>query len=260
MTHTVTSGARVPLRILSDDDLEQLDQAACQVLERVGVSVPSARAREALRGAGARVDGERVTIPTEVLRGLLAKAPPRLHAGRARRPHARHRRAARCSPQTAAARRSTILETVAGAPPRAPTWPPSPASSTPCRRSTSAGRPSAPRTTRWNAAACGSSTSPSPTRASTCRRSPSSSPTWPRVAVEMATRGGGRRRQAARGAARLGPAGHGHAARQRPRAPSRRASCSPRPACPSASSACRRADPPRRSPWPARWSSASPRR
>ena len=45
MTHTVTAGARVPLRILSDEDLQQLDQAACRVLERVGVSVPSARAR-----------------------------------------------------------------------------------------------------------------------------------------------------------------------------------------------------------------------
>jgi trimethylamine--corrinoid protein Co-methyltransferase len=81
MTHTATPGARVLLRILSDQDIEQLDQAACQVIERVGVSVPSERAREALRGAGAQVDGERVTIPTEVLRGLLAKAPPRFALG-----------------------------------------------------------------------------------------------------------------------------------------------------------------------------------
>ena len=81
MTHTVTAGARVPLRILSDEDLQQLDQAACRVLERVGVSVPSARAREALRSAGAHVDDERVTIPAEVLRGLLAKAPPRFRLG-----------------------------------------------------------------------------------------------------------------------------------------------------------------------------------
>jgi trimethylamine--corrinoid protein Co-methyltransferase len=69
------------LRILSEQDIVQLDQAACEVIERVGVSVPSERAREALRGAGARIDGERVTIPTEVLRGLLAKAPPRFAMG-----------------------------------------------------------------------------------------------------------------------------------------------------------------------------------
>lgn len=76
MTHTATSGAQAPLCILTDPDVEQLDQAACQVIERVGVSVPSERAREALRGAGAHVDGDRVTIPAEALRTLLAKAPP----------------------------------------------------------------------------------------------------------------------------------------------------------------------------------------
>jgi trimethylamine--corrinoid protein Co-methyltransferase len=81
MTHTVTSGAQVLLRVLADQDLEQLDQAACRVLERVGVSVPSVRAREALRAAGAHVEDERVTIPTEVLRGLLGKAPPQLTLG-----------------------------------------------------------------------------------------------------------------------------------------------------------------------------------
>jgi trimethylamine---corrinoid protein Co-methyltransferase len=81
MTHTATSGVRVPLRVLSDQDLQQLDQAACAVLERVGVSVPSERARLALRSAGAHVEDERVTIPTDVLCGLLAKAPPRLTLG-----------------------------------------------------------------------------------------------------------------------------------------------------------------------------------
>jgi trimethylamine--corrinoid protein Co-methyltransferase len=81
MTHTATSDARVPLRILSEPDIEQLDQAACQVIERVGVSIPSERAREALRSAGAGTDGDRVTMSAEVLRSLLAKAPPRFAMG-----------------------------------------------------------------------------------------------------------------------------------------------------------------------------------
>ena len=81
MTHKATPGAQAPLRILTDPDIEQLDQAACQVIERVGVSVPSERGQEALRGAGAHVDGERVTIPTKVLRTLLAMAPPRFALG-----------------------------------------------------------------------------------------------------------------------------------------------------------------------------------
>ena len=53
MTHAAMLGAQAPLCILTDPDVEQLDQAACQVIERVGVSVPSERARAALRGAGA---------------------------------------------------------------------------------------------------------------------------------------------------------------------------------------------------------------
>jgi trimethylamine---corrinoid protein Co-methyltransferase len=81
MTHTATSDARVPLRILSEQDIDQLDQAACQVIERVGVSVPSQRAREALRSAGAGIDGDRVTMSAGVLRSLLAKAPSRFAMG-----------------------------------------------------------------------------------------------------------------------------------------------------------------------------------
>ena len=43
-------GSAGPLEILSRDELGQLDAAALAVLEDVGVSIPSARARRALEG------------------------------------------------------------------------------------------------------------------------------------------------------------------------------------------------------------------
>lgn len=83
MSHAETGGreAVAALRILSDDDLRMLDATALDVLATVGLSVPSARARDALVAAGASADGERVTIPAEVLRGLVARAPRRLTLG-----------------------------------------------------------------------------------------------------------------------------------------------------------------------------------
>ena len=80
MTESATS-LSAPLGLLSDDDLERLDAAACEVLERVGVTVPCVRAREALAAAGAAVDGGRVTIPADVLHGLVSRAPRRLTLG-----------------------------------------------------------------------------------------------------------------------------------------------------------------------------------
>jgi trimethylamine---corrinoid protein Co-methyltransferase len=70
-----------PLRLLGDEDLAQLDAAACEVLERVGVSMPSERMRAALAACGAASDGERVTIPPSVLRELVSRAPRRLTLG-----------------------------------------------------------------------------------------------------------------------------------------------------------------------------------
>ena len=50
-------------------------QASCAVLERAGVEIPHAGAREKLAAAGARVEGTRVRIPEAVLAAALASAP-----------------------------------------------------------------------------------------------------------------------------------------------------------------------------------------
>jgi trimethylamine--corrinoid protein Co-methyltransferase len=77
--HAVGTAGR--LRILSRDDLLRLDAAALEVLDTVGLNVPSARARDALAGAGASVDGTRVTIEPALLREMVARAPRTLTLG-----------------------------------------------------------------------------------------------------------------------------------------------------------------------------------
>lgn len=69
------------LRVLSDLDLELLDAAAMQVLETVGVAMPSARARMALSAAGARIDGERVVMKADLVHRLVAHAPQQIVLG-----------------------------------------------------------------------------------------------------------------------------------------------------------------------------------
>lgn len=77
--HSLGSAGR--LRILSTDDLAQLDKAALDVLAEVGVSVPSERARAALVAQGATEDGARVLIPGALVRRLVALAPASMTMG-----------------------------------------------------------------------------------------------------------------------------------------------------------------------------------
>ena len=77
--HTVGSAGR--LRILSGADLERLDEAAMDVLGRVGVAVPSPAAREAVVAQGADDDGGIVRFPSALVRRLVALAPERLTLG-----------------------------------------------------------------------------------------------------------------------------------------------------------------------------------
>ena len=79
LTHTVGTAGR--LAILSRDELERLDAAALEVLAEVGVSIPSEKARAALAARGAAVDGARVRLQPELVRRLVALAPPRMTLG-----------------------------------------------------------------------------------------------------------------------------------------------------------------------------------
>jgi len=78
-SHTVGTAGR--LAILSPEELERLDAAALEVLADVGVAIPSEKARAALAAQGAAVDGARVRLQPELVRRLVALAPPRMTLG-----------------------------------------------------------------------------------------------------------------------------------------------------------------------------------
>lgn len=72
---------RPTLRTLSDDQLKQIHLATLEVLERTGVQITHPRAKEILAGAGARVDGDRVRIPSWMVEDALRTAPHRVVLG-----------------------------------------------------------------------------------------------------------------------------------------------------------------------------------
>lgn len=64
-----------PARILSDDQIETIHLQSLQVLERIGMEILNAEAREILAGAGALVDGQRVRIGREIIEHALTTPP-----------------------------------------------------------------------------------------------------------------------------------------------------------------------------------------
>ena len=62
-------------KVLSDADIEKIYQATLECLERTGVNVLNAEARDLFAKAGAKVDGTRVRIPREVIQQTLATSP-----------------------------------------------------------------------------------------------------------------------------------------------------------------------------------------
>src|SRR5262249_25628633 len=63
-----------PARILSDDQIAAIHRQSLQVLEEIGMDMLLAEAREILACAGARVDGERVRIGSEIVEHALTTA------------------------------------------------------------------------------------------------------------------------------------------------------------------------------------------
>lgn len=62
-------------RTLSDEQIVRVYQATLEALQRTGVNVLNAEARDLLAGAGAEVDGERVTIPPHIIQDAVAATP-----------------------------------------------------------------------------------------------------------------------------------------------------------------------------------------
>ena len=62
-------------RVLSDRQIEKVYLATLECLNRTGVEVRNAEARELLAAAGARVDGTRVHIPPHIIQDAVAATP-----------------------------------------------------------------------------------------------------------------------------------------------------------------------------------------
>jgi trimethylamine--corrinoid protein Co-methyltransferase len=69
-------GAKPRLRVLSEEQAQAIHDASLQVLQRTGYHVPVPEARELLRAAGARVEGERVYIPESLVEQALKTLKP----------------------------------------------------------------------------------------------------------------------------------------------------------------------------------------
>jgi len=73
---------RPSLRVVSEEQLDQLHYATLEVLERTGVQLTHPKAREILQGAGARISGDRVRIPSWMVENAIRTASPRLILGK----------------------------------------------------------------------------------------------------------------------------------------------------------------------------------
>jgi trimethylamine--corrinoid protein Co-methyltransferase len=75
----INSGAvekrSVQLRILTDDQIWEIKQAAFDIMQNVGFRVLHAGARKMLKQAGAVVKNERVMVPEHIVRACLTTAP-----------------------------------------------------------------------------------------------------------------------------------------------------------------------------------------
>ena len=69
---------RPHFRILTDDQIEELHHAALEILERTGVAVNHAEARELLGSSGARIDKSNVRIPSCLVEEAIRSAPKRI--------------------------------------------------------------------------------------------------------------------------------------------------------------------------------------
>ncbi len=70
------------LRVINDAQIKQLHMASLEVLERVGIKLTHPKALELLSGAGARVQNDRVRIPSWMVEDAIRKAPSRIVLGK----------------------------------------------------------------------------------------------------------------------------------------------------------------------------------
>ena len=66
------------LTVLGHDEVEAIHEATLRILAEVGVVLTHVEAREVLVGAGARVRGEPVLLPADVVEAAVARCPQRI--------------------------------------------------------------------------------------------------------------------------------------------------------------------------------------
>jgi trimethylamine--corrinoid protein Co-methyltransferase len=65
----------IRLAVLTDTDVEAIHQATLRILTQAGIVLAQPEAREVLAGAGAKVLGDRVFFPLDVVEGTVAQCP-----------------------------------------------------------------------------------------------------------------------------------------------------------------------------------------
>ena len=66
------------LSVISNQEVEQIHQASLKILNETGVILNQPEALEILTGAGARVEGERVYLPPDLVEREVANCPPQV--------------------------------------------------------------------------------------------------------------------------------------------------------------------------------------
>ena len=69
------------LQVINQEQIEQIHCATLDILERTGVDIPHAGALEIMSDSGAKVDGNRVRIPSWMVEKAIRRAPHRLYLG-----------------------------------------------------------------------------------------------------------------------------------------------------------------------------------
>ena len=64
-----------PMTIVSDDEIESIHRASLQVLSEIGMDFTLGEARDILKKAGAKIDGDRVRFDPEMVEELIKTAP-----------------------------------------------------------------------------------------------------------------------------------------------------------------------------------------
>ena len=72
------------LSVISEAQIDRIHEATLEVLERTGVQITHPRALELFHSAGARVDGDRVRIPSGIVEDAIRSAPSRIVLGNRR--------------------------------------------------------------------------------------------------------------------------------------------------------------------------------